>query len=326
MEIQFTSGTYTLLPEAEGLLDAYSHSVTQAVALVAPSVVKVITLSGSPRNGQGGMGSGFFFTSDGYVLTNSHVVSTGPNHRISMPDGTEIAASLVGNDAATDLAVLKVSGPTGPALKLADSNHIQIGQIAIAIGNPMGYDYTVTTGVVSALGRSLRTQTGRLIDDVIQTDAALNPGNSGGPLVNTHGQVMGVNTETIASAQGICFAISSRVAAWVVGELLLNGRVMRAWLGLGLQNVRLQSAQQKHYHLDQETGILVSSVETGSPAAAAGIHPGDILIKLGNEKLAAVDDLHRALPADRIGKAVPLMLLRNSQLIEKEVVAKQSKS
>jgi S1-C subfamily serine protease len=137
---------------------------------------------------------------------------------------------------------------------------------------------------------------------------------------------MGVNTATIASAQGICFAISSRVAAWVVGELLLNGRVMRAWLGLGLQNVRLQSAQQKHYHLDQETGILVSSVETGSPAAAAGIHPGDILIKLGNEKLAAVDDLHRALPADRIGKAVPLMLLRNSQLIEKEVVAKQSKS
>jgi len=325
MELLYTSAPASEADD-DSLLDAYSNAVTRAVAGAAPSVVKVLTYSAQSGKNPTGTGSGFFFTSDGYVLTNSHVVSPGPRHQVSTPDGSLLAAELVGNDTATDLAVLKVSGPTPAALRLADSDKVLIGQIAIAIGNPIGYDYSVTTGVVSARGRSLRTQSGRLIDDVIQTDAALNPGNSGGPLINTQGQVIGVNTATIASAQGICFAISSRIAAWVAGELLLHGRVQRAWLGLGVQNVRLQPAQQRFYHLTQENGVLISAVEPGSPAAQAGLLPGDILLNLGGRALTAVDDLHRALPADRIDMPTGVELLRNSQLLQKTVIARRSRS
>lgn len=319
MELLYTSAPGSDADD-DSLLDAYSNAVTRAVAGAAPSVVKVLTYSAQSGKNPTGTGSGFFFTSDGYVLTNSHVVSPGPRHQVSTPDGSLLAAELVGNDTATDLAVLKVSGLTPPALRLADSDKVLIGQIAIAIGNPIGYDYSVTTGVVSARGRSLRTQSGRLIDDVIQTDAALNPGNSGGPLINIQGQVIGVNTATIASAQGICFAISSRIAAWVAGELLLHGRVQRAWLGLGVQNVQLNLNQRRHYHLEQAAAVLISHVETGSPAAQAGLAAGDILLSLNEKDIRSVDDLHRALPMDRIGKEVPMQFLRLNQLLKRSVV------
>ena len=320
MNLSFLSAPAPSADLEDDLLDAYSIAVTRAVARVAPSVVKVITLGKDEKRGPIGTGSGFFFTSDGYVLTNSHVVSPGPRHQVCTPEGSTLPAELIGNDPATDLAVLKVSGPTPPALRLANSDQVLIGQIAIAIGNPIGYDYTVTTGVVSARGRSLRTQSGRLIDDVIQTDAALNPGNSGGPLVSTRGEVIGVNTATIAAAQGICFAISARVAAYVAGELLLHGRVQRAWLGLGVQNVRLNLQQRRHYHLDQAGGVLISAVEPNSPAAVAGLAPGDILLSLDGKPVSSVDDLHRVLPPERIGKAVPAAFLRLNQRMERSLV------
>ena len=291
--------------EDDELLDAYSRAVTAAVDNTGPAVVRVDVDRGG--------GSGVIFTPDGLVLTNAHVVAKVDHPRVTTTDGRNLVADVVGRDTHTDLAVLRVSAGAAPLpwARLGDSRAVRVGQVAIAIGNPYGFHHSVTAGVVSALGRSLRTQSGRMMDDIIQTDAALNPGNSGGPLVTTRGEVVGINTATILPAQGICFAIASNTARLVAGRLIRDGRIRRSYLGVGGQNVPIPRVIARVNQLAVSSGVFVTSVEKDSPAAAAGVRDGDVIVAFADEAVTGVDDLHRLLTEDRIAKATSLMFLHN---------------
>jgi S1-C subfamily serine protease len=293
--------------EDAALIDAYSEAVSGAVAAAHPAVVHIEVRG---NHTPGGTGSGFFISPDGYIVTNSHVVHGAEELRVFLADGRKLAADLIGDDPDTDLAVIRVSADELSHLKLADSDALRPGQIAIAIGSPMGFQQTVTAGIVSGLGRSLRCSSGRLIDNVIQTDAALNPGNSGGPLVNSKGAVIGVNTAIIRPAQGICFAIASNTVRWVVGLLIKEGRIRRSFIGVAGQTVPLIRKVARHHHLAQETGVLVAGIEQASPAARAGLLEGDIIVALDDKPTPAIDALHKQLTGDRIGERAIVAFLR----------------
>jgi S1-C subfamily serine protease len=299
------------------LLDAYSRAVVAAAERVGPAVVRVevhrAVRSSRGRTEVGGHGSGFVFTPDGFVLTNSHVIHGAARLGVEASDGGAFAADLVGEDPDTDLAVLRLQGEL-PHAVLGDSAALRVGQLAIAIGNPLGFQSTVTAGVVSALGRSFRSTTGRLIDDVIQTDAALNPGNSGGPLVNSSGEVVGVNTAVILPAQGICLAVGINTAKFVAAKLIRDGRIRRAFVGVAGQNVALESGAARALGMPGG-GVLVIAVEPGSPAAKAGVREGDVVIGLDEVAIAGIDDLHRTLTEDRIGRPAELRMLRRGGTI-----------
>jgi S1-C subfamily serine protease len=299
------------------LLDAYSNSVAAAAARITPSVVNIEVRDGRGRKGGG---SGFFFTPDGFILTNSHVVSGAASIDVTTTDGGRFAASVAGDDPHTDLAVIRVSAPTQTAARLGDSGAIRAGQIAVAVGSPYGFQTTVTAGIVSALGRTMRAKSGRLIDNVIQTDAALNPGNSGGPLVDSRGEVIGVNTAVILPAQGICFAIGINTAVFVAARLIRDGRIERSWIGVAGQNVPLHRRVVRYYDLPVENGVLVVSVEKESPAERAGLREGDLIVVYGGKPVASVDDLHRLLTADSVGKPSTATVIRLAERLELTIV------
>jgi len=318
------------------LLDAYSSAVTSAVERIRPSVAHIEvhqntgrTRSGEPRERQGG-GSGFVFTPDGLVLTNSHVVHEAARIVVTLADGRRMPATAIGEDPASDLAVIRLERPQGDeiglsAAVLGDSQRLRVGQIAIAMGAPYGFQSTVTAGVVSALGRSLRSYSGRLIDDVLQTDAALNPGNSGGPLVDSSGRVIGVNTATILPAQGICFAIGINTAKFIASRLLRDGRIRRSYVGISGQTVPVHRRVVRFYDLSKETGALVQHVEEDSPAKRAGLREGDIIIALEGQPVAGVDDLHRLLTEIRVGLSCSLTVLRFTEKVQLRVVPEEAK-
>jgi S1-C subfamily serine protease len=320
-------------PNDAALLDAYSHAVVSATEKISPSVVKIdVTLTGKSRSGESrerqGGGSGFVFTPDGLIFTNSHVVHDATKIHVSLPDGGHFPAHIVGEDPATDLAVIRIGIPDNdaPALvaaPLGDSKNLRVGQLAIAIGNPYGFQYTVTAGVVSALGRSLRSYSGRLIDDVIQTDASLNPGNSGGPLVTSDGHVIGVNTATIMGAQGLCFAIGINTAKFVAARLLRDGKIRRSYIGVQAQTVPLHRRLVRFYDLPKESGVVVISVEESSPAKRIGLREGDVIVALDGQPVAGVDDLHRLLTDARVGVSNPLTVLRHTERLEMKVVPEE---
>jgi len=302
--------------------DAYSRTVSEVVERVGPSVAAV-RLHGSGGSSQAlGGGSGFLFTPDGYVLTNSHVVRAGKpaatarpelRHQVSLADGREFDARWVGDDPDTDLAVLSIDGLSKGSLAhapLGRSAGLKRGQIAIAIGNPLGFEHTVTAGIVSALGRGMRTSTGRLIPDVIQTDAALNPGNSGGPLLDSNGEVIGINTAIIRGAQSICFAVAVDIAGWVIPQLLQHGRVRRGYLGVAGQTQELHRRVVLAYELPNSTGVRVMNVEPGSPAAQVGVREGDLIVGLDGVAIASVDALHQTLDASRVNRDCVLKVIR----------------
>ena len=322
-------------PTDEQLLDAYSQAVITASEKVSPSVVNIEvhhqprhrrpTDPGRPREMRGN-GSGFVFTPDGFILTNSHVVHEATKIEVALSDGRRFQADLIGNDPDTDLAVVRIDAPNLVSASLGDSQAIRTGQLVIAIGNPYGFQFTVTAGVVSALGRSLRSTSGRLIDDVIQTDAALNPGNSGGPLVTTRGEVIGVNTAVILPAQGICFAIGINTAKFVAGRLIKDGKIRRGYIGVGGQTVPLPRRLIRYHQLPIETGILVVTVESNSPAQHAGLVEGDVIVGFAGRPVAGIDDLHRLLAEEQLGVQSTLTVLRRADRIELEIVAEESKA
>jgi S1-C subfamily serine protease len=301
------------------LLDDYSRTVTRAVDAVAPAVVSVTVSHPSAdarRPEAHANGSGFIFAADGLILTNSHVVEGVPHVDVTLSDGRECGADVVGRDPDNDLAVLRISASDLTAAVLGDSRGLRPGQLVIAIGNPYGFQHTVTTGVVSALGRSLRSRSGRLIEQVIQTDAALNPGNSGGPLVAGDGRVVGVNTAIIAGSNGLSFAVPISTALMVVPSLLRDGRVRRGYLGIAGQSVPLLRRVTRFHRLAQAGGVLVTSVERGGPAATAGVRDGDLLVSLDELVIESLDDLHRALTDDRIGTRATLGILRGTSRLD----------
>jgi S1-C subfamily serine protease len=287
------------------LLDAYSQSVIGAVETVGPAVVNV-------HRGDAGAGSGVIFTPDGLLLTNHHVVHGAARVEVILPDGRALRADVIGQDAATDLAVLRVDAAV-PWAKFGDSRRLRVGQVAIAIGNPYGFQHSVTSGVISALGRALRSQSGRLIDDIIQTDASLNPGNSGGPLVTTRGEVVGINTAMIRPAQGLCFAIGVNTARFVASRLIRDGRIRRAYIGIAGQNVDVPRALARANQLAVSSAVRVASTEANSPAARAGLETGDIVYAMGDAPVAGIDDLHRILNEERINTSVEVSLIRKGE-------------
>jgi len=301
------------------LLDAYSEAVVGAVERVSPSVVKIDVQHADRRGRAEGSGSGFVFTTDGFALTNSHVVHGAAKITAVLADGRRVPATLVGDDPDTDLAVVRIAADGVSPATLGESRRVRVGQVAIAIGNPFGFHATVTSGVVSALGRSLRAQSGRLIDDVLQTDASLNPGNSGGPLVNTRGEVIGVNTAMILPAQGICFAIAVDLAKFVATSLIRDGHIVRAWIGVAGQNARLRRHLVRRHDLAHESGVLVLSVEKGSPAERTLLRDGDVIVSLAGQPVAGVDDLHKLLAGNAIGVRTTIAVLRNSELVTLEI-------
>ena len=306
------------------LLDAYSQAVISASERVSSSVVNI-----DVRNGKNGSssGSGFVFTPDGFVLTNSHVIhpSDGARQiRVSFPDGQQYEADLVGDDPQTDLAVLRITAPHLTPISWGDSQTLKVGQLVVAIGNPYGFQCTVTAGVVSALGRSLRSKSGHLIDNVIQTDAALNPGNSGGPLVTSNGEVIGVNTAVILPAQGICFAIAINTAKYVAGRLIKDGRIRRSYIGVAGQNVPLHRRLVRWHNLPVESGIFVISVETASPAQKAGIREGDILIGFNDQPIPDIDALHRILTESQVAVRATMTLVRGTEKIALDILPAES--
>jgi S1-C subfamily serine protease len=287
------------------LFDAYSAAVMAAVDRIGPAVVKVDA---------GGTGSGFVFAPDGLILTNSHVVAASSRINVTLPDGRDLRADLVGDDPHTDLAVLRVSAMDLTAAPFGDSSALRPGQLVIAIGNPFGFQHTVTAGVVSALGRSLRARTVRLLENLIQTDAALNPGNSGGPLVTSASQVVGVNTAVILGGQGIAFAVPINTARYVITSLLRDGRVRRSHLGVAGQDIVIARHVVRVHRLRHERAVAVTAVSEATPAADAGLRPGDLIVDFAEEPVRGIDDLHRLLTEDRIGQVVPIRLLRRGEL------------
>jgi S1-C subfamily serine protease len=311
-------------PGSAELLDAYSSAVVSAVARAAPSVVHVgVRFAGRRRRGEGG-GSGFVLTPDGFLVTNSHVVDGASELRVTLADGSSWPARLVGDDPGSDLALLRVDAPELVPIARADSRALRVGQLVIALGSPYGFRATVTAGIVSALGRSLRTGSGRLVDNVIQTDAALNPGNSGGPLVDHRGAAVGVNTAAVLPGQGVCFAIPLSTAERVAASLIREGRVRRARIGIGAETVPVPRALARHHRLAAPTGVKVTSVETGSPAEAAGVLRGDVIVALGGASVADVDDLQRLLGEAAIGHPTVLALLRLTERRELVVAPVES--
>src|SRR5687768_2296251 len=283
------------------LLDAYSEAVIDAVEQVAPAVVRIDAARGG--------GSGVIFTPDGFILTNSHVVDAGGTITAILPDGRSIRADLIGRDEHTDLAILRIDGMNLSWARLGDSKRVRVGQVAIAIGNPYGFHHSVTSGVVSALGRSLRSRSGRLMDDVIQTDASLNPGNSGGPLVTTAGDVIGINTAMILPAQGICFAIASNTVRFVASRLMRDGRIRRSYIGVAGQQTPIPRALARANQIAVASGVLVTSIEKLSPAAG-GLRDGDVILAFDGQTVSGIDDLHRLLTDERIGVATRVTVLR----------------
>jgi S1-C subfamily serine protease len=299
-------------------LDTLSSGIAAVVDRVGPAVVRVETARQGRRSG--GIGSGVIISPDGLVLTNSHVIHGRSEACLADSEGRVLEARLIGEDRDTDLALLRVTAARRLASALlGDSKLLRRGQIVVAIGNPLGFEFTVTSGVVSALGRSLRASNGRLIDDVVQTDAALNPGNSGGPLVSTRGEVVGINTAVIAGAQGICFAVASNTAKFVLGELIRHGRVRRAYIGVSAQTVPVPRRHAQEFGLENKLGALVIGIEPNSPAAAAGLATQDIVVKLGGETVTGVDDLVRLLDSSRVDQSVDLTMLRFGRLVELKV-------
>jgi S1-C subfamily serine protease len=303
------------------LFDAYSRAVTGAAESVSPAVVNIeVAHAHGPRpDAPAGSGSGFIVAPDGYIITNSHVVHRASRISVTLSDGRKSDAELIGDDPETDLAVIRINGSNLAAVALGDSQSIRVGQLAIAIGNPYGFQCTVTAGVVSALGRSLRAGSGRLIDNVIQTDAALNPGNSGGPLVNSRGEVIGVNTAIILPAQGICFAIAINSAKLVAGHLIKDGKISRGYIGIAGHNVELPRRFVRFYRLPAETAVRVASVEANSPAAQAGIKEGDQIVSLGETPIAGIDDLQRQLTMSQVGVRLPVTLIRGTEQLTLEI-------
>jgi S1-C subfamily serine protease len=314
------------------LLDAYSEAVASVAESVSPAVVNIEVrhqlsrhaAPDQPAREAGGSGSGFVFTPDGFVLTNSHVVHGSSAIGVALADGRRFQAMLIGDDPHTDLAVIRIHAPELSSIELGDSNQVRVGQVAIAIGNPYGFQCTVTAGVVSALGRSLRSQSGRLIDNVIQTDAALNPGNSGGPLVNSRGEVMGVNTAMILPAQGLCFAIGINTAKIVAQRLISHGKIRRGYLGVAGQNMKIHRRWVRLHGLKVDSGILVVSVEEGGPAQRAGLEKGDVILALDGRPTAGIDDLHRLLTGERIQVVTSLTILRQGEKRVLEAVPEEA--
>lgn len=322
-------------PSDDGLLDAYSAAVTAAAEKVSPSVVNIEVrhnadipqVSSSRRSAEvRGSGSGFVFTPDGFILTNSHVVHRATKLGVTLSDGRSLEARLIGEDPDTDLAVIRVDRDQLNPAALGDSKSIRVGQLVVAIGNPYGFQCTVTAGVVSALGRSLRSQSGRLIDDVIQTDAALNPGNSGGPLVTSRGEVIGVNTAVILPAQGLCFATAINTAKFVAGLLIRDGKIRRGHIGVAGQNVVLHRRQVLRNNLSVGSGILVVSLESNGPASRAGLKEGDVIVAYGKHPVSSIDDLHRLLTEEHVGVKTELTVLRGGEKLMLVVVPEESGS
>jgi len=312
------------------LLDEYSRTVVAAVDRVAPAVVNInMKKHLNSRRGPheiGGSGSGFIIAPDGFILTNSHVVHEATAITVNLPDGREYPAQLVGDDPDTDLAVIRIDAPNLTHVRLADSESLRVGQIVIAIGNPLGFQASVTAGVISALGRSMHAQSGRLIDNIIQTDAALNPGNSGGPLSNPPAKVIGVNTAMIRPAQGICFAIASSTARFVAGWLIKDGKIRRSYIGVAGQNVPIHRRIVRFYNLPHETAVLVVSVEKESPAAKAGLHEGDLLVAFNGEPIGNIHELHKRLMAEQIGIESQIVIIRHTEKLELPIVPEESRS
>ena len=315
------------------LLDSYSRAVISAAEKVSPSVVHIGIHQGrsgdrphNPPPETQGAGSGFVFTPDGFVLTNSHVVHNAERIEVTLPDGRHYQAYIVGDDPDTDLAVIRIHAPNLAAVHLGDSRTLKTGQLVVAIGNPFGFQCSVTAGVVSALGRSLRARSGRLIDNVIQTDAALNPGNSGGPLVNSRGEVIGVNTAMILSAQGICFAIAVNTAKFVAAGLMKEGKIRRSYIGVAGQNIVLNRRMVRFHKLKVENGVMAVAIEINSPAQRAGLREGDVIIGFGGHSVAGIDELHKLLTQETVGKSFPVILIRRTEKIVLDIVPEESSS
>ena len=316
-------------PDDSALLDAYSRTVVSAVTRVAPAVVNIdVKLRASAERGDrevSGNGSGFVITPDGFILTNSHVVHSASAITINLPDGREYPAQLIGDDPDTDLAVVRIDAPQLAHVRLADSENLRVGQLVVAIGNPLGFEASVTAGVISALGRSMHAQSGRLIDNIIQTDAALNPGNSGGPLVNSAGEIVGVNTAMIRPAQGICFAIGSNTAKLVAGWLIKDGKIRRSYIGVAGQNVPIHRRIVRFYRLPIETAVLVVSVEKNSPAERAGLRQGDLIVAFNDKPIGTVHHLHRVLVGEQINVGASLTIIRHTEKLDVPILPAESR-
>ncbi len=324
-EIKSSSSKRDEINVDDAHLDAFSKAVIGAAEKVSPAVVRIgvmQNLQRGPIYSQEipGTGSGFIFTPDGFILTNSHVVHEATEIEVGLSDGRHFPAELIGDDPDTDLAVLRITAPDLVHAQLGNSQAVKVGQLVIAIGNPFGFQYSVSTGVISALGRSLRSRSGRLIENIIQTDAALNPGNSGGPLVTSNGEVVGVNTAVILPAQGICFAIAVNTAKFVAAQLIKEGKIRRSYLGITGQTVPLLRRAIRFFNLQKETGILAVSIEPYSPAFKAGLEEGDVIVGYSNQVISGIDDLHRLLTNEQVGVKSKLTIIRGSQKLDLEII------
>ncbi|MFC2088034.1 S1C family serine protease [Calditrichota bacterium] len=314
----------TAITDDEMLFDAYSNAVISASEKVNPSVVKIeIKYQTKSNKTKSGGGSGFIFTPDGFILTNSHVVHNSIETKVLLSDGRKYIASVIGEDPHTDLAVIRIDAPDLVSADLGNSRKLKVGQLVVAIGNPYGFQCTVTSGVVSALGRTIRSQTGRSIDNVIQTDAALNPGNSGGPLINSHGEVIGVNSAAILPAQGICFAIAINTAKFIAQELIQKGKIRRSYIGVSGQTVKLHRRIIRFYNLPLESGVFVTSISKNSPAARSELLEGDIIIELDGEVISGIDDLQKMLTAERIGHYSQMLVIRYTKKVLLHVIPEE---
>jgi S1-C subfamily serine protease len=311
------------VPDNGDLMDAYSNAVVTAAGRVSPSVVNIDVHDASGK--KQGSGSGFSFTPDGLILTNSHVVHGAGSIVVTIADGTKHRASVTGDDPATDLAVLHIHTHGLDAVEFGDSSKIRVGQLVVAIGNPFGFQTTVTAGVISNLARGFRSQTGRMIDNIVQTDAALNPGNSGGPLVDSRGRVIGVNTAIIPMAQGICFAIPGNTAQFVASKLLREGKIRRGFIGFSGQNVPLQTRLVRYHRLDVETGVLVVGMEPGSPGLTAGLAEGDVIVGFAGKPVYSIDDIQKMLTEELVGTAVSLTVVRGTDLLKLSVTPTEAR-